>query len=182
MANDQTAADILDETIRAITMLDLTAKYLGRKISAWHSTLTWEGGINTILGKSICSTSSSRTASRTWITQPPVREKYERPMGTLTSVLRYSRQALMADQFALNVTANNVANQNTPGYTREVVTFNRRIQSRSAAASQSTGVTATVTSQRDRVLEQRVQQQTQVVGAECCASNPLCSKSRTSSG
>jgi flagellar hook-associated protein 1 len=84
-------------------------------------------------------------------------------MGTLTSVLDIARQALIADQFGLNVTANNVANQNTPGYTREVVNFQSEDSVSLSGGTQSTGVTATETSQRDRVLEQRVQQQTQVL-------------------
>jgi flagellar hook-associated protein 1 len=84
-------------------------------------------------------------------------------MGTLTSVLDIAQQALMADQFALNVTANNVANQNTPGYTREVVSFSPEDSVSLSGGTQSTGVTATEASQRDRVLEQRVQQQTQAV-------------------
>jgi flagellar hook-associated protein 1 FlgK len=84
-------------------------------------------------------------------------------MGTLTSVLDIARQALLADQLALNATANNVANQNTPGYTREAVSFQSEDSVSLGGTSQSTGVTATESSQRDRILEQRVQQQTQVV-------------------
>jgi flagellar hook-associated protein 1 FlgK len=84
-------------------------------------------------------------------------------MGTLTSVLDIARQALIADQQALNVTANNVANQNTPGYTREVVNFQSEDSVSLSGAPQSQGVSATESSQRDRILEQRVQQQTQTV-------------------
>jgi flagellar hook-associated protein 1 len=84
-------------------------------------------------------------------------------MGTLTSVLDIAQQALMTDQFGLNVTANNVANQNTPGYTREVANFSTEDSVSLSGGTQSTGVTATEASQRNRVLEQRVQQQTQVV-------------------
>lgn len=54
MASDQTAADILDETIRSITMLDLNRlKTLEEKISAMAQySVTWgKGGINTILAK-----------------------------------------------------------------------------------------------------------------------------------
>ncbi len=81
-------------------------------------------------------------------------------MGTLTSLMDLSRQALMADQAALNVTANNVANQNTPGYTREVVNW-QPIDAFTISGS-TTGAATNAVSQRDRVLEQRVQQQTQV--------------------
>jgi flagellar hook-associated protein 1 FlgK len=83
-------------------------------------------------------------------------------MGTLASLLDIARQALMADQFGLNVTANNVANQNTQGYTRETASFQSVDSISLSGASQSTGVTAIESSQRDRILEQRVQQQTQV--------------------
>jgi len=83
-------------------------------------------------------------------------------MGTITSIMDIAQQALLADQDALNVTANNVANQNTPGYTREVVNFQSVDAVTLSGTTVGSGVTATATSQRDRVLEQRVQQQTQV--------------------
>ena len=82
-------------------------------------------------------------------------------MGTITSLMDIARQALMADQEALNVTSNNVANQNTAGYTREMVSFQSIDAVTLSGGSYGTGVTATETSQRDRVLEQQVQQQTQ---------------------
>ena len=41
-------------------------------------------------------------------------------MPGLNTSLYISVQALMAEQGALNVTTNNIANVNTPGYTREV--------------------------------------------------------------
>jgi len=72
-----------------------------------------------------------------------------------------SREALMADQNALNVTANNVSNQNTPGYTREVVSWQPTDAVTLSGTTYSIGITSTATSVRDRVLEQRVQQQTQ---------------------
>ncbi len=82
-------------------------------------------------------------------------------MGTIASLMDIAQQGLMADQEALNVTSNNVANQNTSGYTREVVSF-QSVDSVSLSGSTfGAGVTASSTSQRDRVLEQRVQQQTQ---------------------
>lgn len=83
-------------------------------------------------------------------------------MGTLTSLMDLSSQALMADQNALNITANNVANQNTPGYTVEEVNWQPTDAVTLSGVTYSTGITSTAVSQRDRVLEQRVQQQTQV--------------------
>ena len=47
-------------------------------------------------------------------------------MGTLASLMDLARQSLMTNQAALNVTSNNVANQNTPGYTRQVVSWQTR--------------------------------------------------------
>jgi flagellar hook-associated protein 1 FlgK len=83
-------------------------------------------------------------------------------MGSLTGLMSISMTALQADQAALDVTANNVANQNTVGYTREVVDFQT---DDSVTLGSSTGDGVNIgsgpVSQRDRVLEQRVQQQTQ---------------------
>jgi flagellar hook-associated protein 1 FlgK len=72
-----------------------------------------------------------------------------------------AQQALMANQEALNVTSNNVANQNTAGYTRELVNFESVDAVTFSGSTYGSGVTATASSQRDRVLEQRVQQQAQ---------------------
>jgi flagellar hook-associated protein 1 len=82
-------------------------------------------------------------------------------MGTITSVMDIAQLALMADQEALNVTSNNVANENTAGYTREVVNFQSVDAVTLSGGTVGAGVTASATSQRDRVLEQQVQQQTQ---------------------
>jgi flagellar hook-associated protein 1 FlgK len=83
-------------------------------------------------------------------------------MGSLIALMNISMTALQADQTALDVTANNVANQNTVGYTREVVDFQT---DDSVTLGSSTGDGVNIgsgpVSQRDRVLEQRVQQQTQ---------------------
>jgi flagellar hook-associated protein 1 FlgK len=94
-------------------------------------------------------------------------------MGTLTSLLNIASEALLADQAALNATANNVANQNTPGYTREVVSFQSGDSVSLSSESQSSGVTATVASLRDRVLEQRVQQQTQTTAQSAALQTAL---------
>lgn len=84
-------------------------------------------------------------------------------MGTLNSALALAQQALMANQTALNITSNNVANQNTAGYTREVATWTENdsvtIGNLTLGMGASVGAAA---SQRDRVLEQRLQQQIQV--------------------
>src|SRR5258707_12916408 len=82
-------------------------------------------------------------------------------MGTITSLMDIAQQALMANQEALNVTSNNVANQNTTGYTREVVNFQSVDAVTLSGGTFGSGVTASATSQRDRVLEQKGCQKTQ---------------------
>lgn len=85
-------------------------------------------------------------------------------MGTLSSLFDLSRASLAADQSALNATANNVANQNSPGYVRQVVNWSSADSvtlSNTGSSAPASGPTVSVTSRRDRVLEQRVQQQTQ---------------------
>jgi flagellar hook-associated protein 1 FlgK len=83
-------------------------------------------------------------------------------MGSLMGLMSLTQSALDADQAAINVTSNNVANQNTAGYTRETVSFVAN-DAVSLSGYQGSGesVTATEVSQRDRVLEQQLQQQTQ---------------------
>ena len=85
-------------------------------------------------------------------------------MGTLISAFNIASEALSADQSALNTTANNVANENTVGYSREIANF----QTGDLVTLNGLGVTTDgvqalpPTSVRDRVLDQRVEQQTQV--------------------
>jgi flagellar hook-associated protein 1 len=83
-------------------------------------------------------------------------------MGTITSLIDIAQQALLADQEALNVTSNNVANQNTAGYTREVVNFTAVDTVTLSGSTYGSGVTASESPERDLVLERQVQQQTQV--------------------
>jgi len=83
-------------------------------------------------------------------------------MGTLASLMDLARQSLMANQAAINVTSNNVANQNTPGYTRQVVSWQARDSVTIGDLNVGGGVSVSQASVRDRVLEQRVQQQTQL--------------------
>jgi flagellar hook-associated protein 1 FlgK len=83
-------------------------------------------------------------------------------MGTLTSLMHTALTALQADQTALNTTANNVANQHTVGYTRQVVQWQTN-DSVVIKGNVSDGVNigSGAVSQRDRILELRVQQQSQ---------------------
>jgi flagellar hook-associated protein 1 len=78
------------------------------------------------------------------------------------ALMNTSLSALQADQAALDATSNNVANQNTVGYTREVVNFQTTdVVTLNGSAGDGVSIGSGPVSQRDRVLEQRVQQQTQ---------------------
>jgi len=95
-------------------------------------------------------------------------------MGTLSGLLYLAHNSLEANQAALDIVSNNVANANTPGYTEEVATW-RELDTVSMSHNSAAGMGATVsaTSQRDRVLNQRVQQQTQAVAAGLAESTAL---------
>jgi len=83
-------------------------------------------------------------------------------MGTISAAFYLVTGALEADQSALNVVANNVANANTPGYTREVANWSENTPVEINGISYGTGVSQTgPTSVRDRVLEERLAQQQQ---------------------
>lgn len=96
-------------------------------------------------------------------------------MGTVNSLMDMARQALMADQAALGVVSNNVANQNTPGYTRQVVNWQSRdsVTIGSYTVGGGVEVGSQGISQRDRILEQRVQQQTQTQAQSQSLENAL---------
>ena len=87
-------------------------------------------------------------------------------MGTINSALSVMAGALDADQEALNVVANNVANANTPGYTEEKPDWQENAPISVGGVQVGDGVTETgATSQRDRVLEERLDQQQQLASA-----------------
>ncbi len=66
----------------------------------------------------------------------------------------------------LKLTAQNMANVNTPGYTREVAVFDENVPVSLNGLTYGTGASVTeIQSQRDRVLEQSVDQQTQAEAA-----------------
>ena len=87
-------------------------------------------------------------------------------MATLGTALHIATGALNADQAALSVVSNNVANANTPGYTRQVATFEENDpvtingQQYGSGASMVGGE-----SQRDVVLQQALRQQEQWASA-----------------
>ncbi len=87
-------------------------------------------------------------------------------MATINSAFNLISGALEADQSALNIVANNVANANTPGYTQQVPNWQESVPVQINGVSYGTGVTETgATSVRDRVLEERLQQQQQASSA-----------------
>jgi flagellar hook-associated protein 1 FlgK len=74
--------------------------------------------------------------------------------------------ALNADQEALNVVANNVANASTPGYTEETPDWQENQSIEINGVSYGQGVTETgATSQRNRVLETQLDQQQQLAAS-----------------
>jgi flagellar hook-associated protein 1 FlgK len=87
-------------------------------------------------------------------------------MGTINTAFSLMSSALDANQAALNIVANNVANANTPGYTEEIPTWqeNQPIEVNGTSVGQGVSETG-ATSLRDRVLEERLDQQQQLASA-----------------
>ncbi len=87
-------------------------------------------------------------------------------MGTISSAFHIISGALDADQAALSIVANNVANANTPGYTREIPGWQENAPVQISGQLWGTGVTETgATSVRDRILAGRLDQQQQQAAA-----------------
>jgi flagellar hook-associated protein 1 FlgK len=82
-------------------------------------------------------------------------------MGGLNTTLLVGMQALEATQGALAATSNNIANANTPGYTREVPQFSENEQSVSGSDVSGGGVSLEgLQSVRDELLNLQIQNQT----------------------
>ena len=83
-------------------------------------------------------------------------------MGSLSQALSIANGALAADQAAIAVVAGNTANANTPGFTKESIQFSAvdRVSIHGSAVVGGVSTTAP-TSQRDRLLNQRIDQQIQ---------------------
>jgi flagellar hook-associated protein 1 FlgK len=87
-------------------------------------------------------------------------------MGTINSAFSIISGALQADQAALAVVANNVANASTPGYTQEIPNWQENQPLEISGISYGQGVTETgATSLRDNVLVARLDQQQQLAAA-----------------
>jgi flagellar hook-associated protein 1 FlgK len=86
-------------------------------------------------------------------------------MGTLSGSLQIALQALSADQGAVAVTTNNVANANTPGYAREVPVFQENPPVSYGSLEFGTGVSLGQTQAiRDNILQIRIDQESQQSG------------------
>jgi flagellar hook-associated protein 1 FlgK len=86
-------------------------------------------------------------------------------MGGLGTSLSIAVQALDANQGALNVTTNNIANVNTPGYTRQVAVLNEGPTFQQGGVTFGGGVTLQqYQSVRDELLQLRIYEETQQQG------------------
>jgi flagellar hook-associated protein 1 len=83
-------------------------------------------------------------------------------MPGLNTSLNISVQALMAEQGALNITTNNIANVNTPGYTREVPILSEAATIQQGNVRFGGGVVMNqFQSVRDQLLQLRMYEETQ---------------------
>lgn len=87
-------------------------------------------------------------------------------MAGLTTSLLIGVQALEASQAALSATSNNIANSNTPGYTREVAHFSENPETLTGGTVNGGGVSIdSIQSVRDQLLNLQIQQQTSQQGS-----------------
>src|SRR5271165_6537060 len=86
-------------------------------------------------------------------------------MGSLTASLNISLQSMLAEQGAIETTSNNIANVNTPGYSRQRADLEESPPVTIGNVTLGTGVKLEdVTSLRDAILDLRVNQETQQQG------------------
>jgi len=86
-------------------------------------------------------------------------------LGGLSGTLGIAVNSLLADQGAMEVASNNIANANTPGYTREQANLAEQQPVQIGNLLFGEGVTLqSIQSIRDPVLEMRIQQENQVQG------------------
>ncbi len=82
-------------------------------------------------------------------------------MASLTSSLAIASQSLQAQELELQVTNNNIANANTAGYSREIVSLSEAAPSQNGDLTVGNGVSVdNVLAVRDELLTLRIQQQT----------------------
>jgi flagellar hook-associated protein 1 FlgK len=95
-------------------------------------------------------------------------------MGGLNTSLLIGAQALDATEGALDATSNNIANANTPGYSREIALLSENPESDSVDDVSGGGVTLDgLQSVRDELLNLQIQQQTSLQSAADTESSSL---------
>ena len=95
-------------------------------------------------------------------------------MGGLNTSLLIGLTGLAASQGALDATSNNIANVNTPGYTREVAQLSEDPESQSGSEISGGGVSLDgLQSIRDELLNMQIQQQTSLQSAADAESSSL---------
>jgi flagellar hook-associated protein 1 FlgK len=95
-------------------------------------------------------------------------------MGGLNTSLLIGMESLEANQGALDATSNNIANINTPGYTREVAQFSEDPQSETGNDITGGGVSLdAIQSIRDELLNLQIQQQTSLQSSADAQSSSL---------
>ena len=86
-------------------------------------------------------------------------------MGSLSASLSITTSSLLAEEGAIETTSNNIANVNTPGYSRERANLVENTPIQIGDVTYGTGVQLQdVTSLRDSILDLRVNQETQQQG------------------
>jgi len=95
-------------------------------------------------------------------------------MGTLTALLNLSQNALDASQTAIDITSNNVANASTPGYTDEIAIWKEAdTVSLGNGIQAGEGAIVSSESQRNLVLNQQINNQTQLESSSSAESAAL---------
>src|SRR5882724_9685373 len=97
--------------------------------------------------------------------RPPAGRARSKSMSGLGTSMSIAVQALQAEQGALTVTANNISNVNTPGYSRQVAVFNEAPISHISGLTVGGGVTLEqFQSVRAQLLQLRLYEETQQQG------------------
>lgn len=95
-------------------------------------------------------------------------------MGVVFSPWEIGRRALQASQVGINVTSNNIANVNTPGYTRQTVHLAESTVSANGTQLVGNGVTVqSVTGVRDQFINARLETESAINGRLTAQSDTL---------
>jgi flagellar hook-associated protein 1 len=95
-------------------------------------------------------------------------------MASINSVLSSAVQSLIAETGALQITNNNIANANTPGYSREVPVFDEVAPTINGSSSVGNGVVLQgYQSVRDELVSNQIQQETQAQSSANAQLNTL---------